>query len=323
MYLVTKTLLSRRAFLPLASMGGFSAVLAPRAALAGSFPNRTINFIIPSAAGGGFDAYGREFAELLQQRLHVGVEPINEPGAGGAKAIFGLYNDVPDGYSISIVGIPGGLLHKPTAAFDINRLTWLANLGRDSFGLAVSAKSGLQTIADLRALAAKRPIAFSADGPGSTGYFINRIFTAALGLESKIVTGFKGSGSSLLAVTRGDVDATVQSLDTIRRMQKGGFVRLIFAFEDKSSIPGVEDAAAVNQEDFGKLFQWRTVTAPPGLSEATAQILSSALVEAAQSKAAQGWAKKTHTNLYPLNRQQTVQMIQEQEALVKKWKHVL
>ncbi len=290
-------------------------------AQAATYPSRTINFIIPYAAGGSFDSYGREFSELLHQRLHVNVEPLNMPGAAGNEAIFELYRDRPDGYNISLINIPGVLRSKTKSGFDIDRLTWLANLGRDPLGLAVAAKSPIRSIADLQHLSTQRVISMSSSGLASTDYFATNVLAKALGLRVNIVTGYKGSVSSMVAVARKDVDAAVHSLSAIKRLESAGLVRPIFTFEPKSEIPGVEDATAVGKPDLGEIYQYRTIAGPPGLPPAIASILSEALVAAARTPNAQSWAAKINTVLYPLDQQQTISMLSAQESLIHKWQN--
>lgn len=315
---------ARRHFLKgTAAVGAGISFGISRPALAASFPDHPMTFIIPYGPGGSFDAYGRQFSELLHRSLKVNVEPTNMPGAAGKEAIFELYHDRPDGYNISMINVPGILLGKAQHGFDVSKLTWLANLGRDSYGLAVGAKTGIKTVADLKAFSAKRPIKFSSTGAGSTDYFATKILAAALGLRIEIVTGYKGSLNSAVAVARGDVDAVVHSLATLEKTQAAGLVRLIFVFQKKSPIAGVEDATAINQPDLGNIFQWRPVVAPPKLPAAIAATLSRALVAAAKSPAAAKWAAKIHTTLEPLDQQQTLAMLGVQQTLVNKWRKVL
>lgn len=278
--------------------------------------------MIPYGPGGSFDSYVREFSVLLPKFLPhpVNVEPINVPGAAGQEAIFQLYHDTPDGSYISLINVPGILLQKHHAGFDLHKLTWLANLGRDSYGLAVSAKSGINSIADLQVASAKKPIIFSSTGKGSTDYFATKVLAASLGLRVKFVTGYKGSVNSAVAVARGDVEAVVHSLATLENMQTSGLVKVIFVFQDKSPIPGVEDATSINKPDLGKIFQWRPVVGPPGMPADIAGVLSSALVAAAKSPTAQAWAAKIQTMLDPLDQRQTLAMLKSQEALVGRWR---
>lgn len=305
-----------------AGIAAWAGLATGRAAVT-RYPQRTINFIIPYAAGGGFDSYGREFSALLQRQLHVNVEPVNMPGAAGAEAIFEVFHDRPDGYNISLINVPGILRSKSQAGFDVSKLTWLANLGRDPLGLAVSARSPIRSIADLQAFSKRHVLSMSSSGVASTDYFATKVLAASLGLRVHIVSGYKGSVNSLVAVARGDVNASVHSLSAIQRMEAAGLVRLIFTFEPKSEVPGVEDASAVGKPDLGEIYQYRTVVAPPGLSPQIASQLSGALLHAASTRNARNWAAKIRTVLHPLDQRQTLAMLDRQIAMIHKWQHVL
>ena len=50
---------------------------------------------------------------------------------------------------------------------------------------------------------------------------------------------------------RGDGDAVITVLPTLRRMEEGKALRIIATFEAQGSLPGVPDATALTQPDFG------------------------------------------------------------------------
>jgi tripartite-type tricarboxylate transporter receptor subunit TctC len=315
--------ISRRQFLPAAALGVASLTL-PQIARAGNYPDQPISFIIPYGPGGTHDTYGREFASLLGRNLgHAVVAPINKPGAAGKEAIFQLLQAPPDGYNISLIEVPGILMARKSGPIDVGRLTWLANLGRDTYGLAVGHNSRIRNVADMKKLSAQRPIVFASTGVGSTDYLAVKVFAASLGLRVRLVSGYADSPNSVIAVTRGDVDAVVHSLTTLKQMQASGLSRTIFVFQEKSGMTGVEDASSVGKPDLGEIFAWRPVVAPPDLAQPLVARLSTALVDAAKSGPAKTWAAKIDTTLYPLDAAQTVKMVQQQKALVSKWSAVL
>jgi tripartite-type tricarboxylate transporter receptor subunit TctC len=314
--------LNRRKAIAAGTTFGAGAWMCGVSRAATRYPSQPINLIIPESPGGTFDAYGREFSRILQEQLKTNIEPTNVPGAGGAEAIFQIFGDAPDGYTLSLIGVPGGLLHKAQPEFDIMKLTWLANLSREPYGLATGANSSIKSFSDLKALSLKRPVTFAVDGPGSTGNFATTVLASSTGLQSKIVTGYLGSTEGLLATARGEVDVTVQSLATIVKMQTTNLVRLIFVFQDKSATAGIENAASLGKPELGQIFQWRSVVAPPGLPPQIASTLSAAFVEAAKSPDAKSWAVKTHATLYALNQQQTLQMVRTQQNLVDEWRNI-
>jgi len=300
-----------------------AAFAAP--AWADSYPSQTINFIIPYGPGGSFDAYGRKFAELLAAQLtpRVNVEPINTPGAAGKEAIFQLLQDAPDGYNISLINIPGILIAKKAGTINLDKLTWVANLGRDSYGLAVAKNGPIDNVADLQKLSAKRQLKFSSTGSGSTDFFATKVFAASLGLNVALVSGYNDSPNSVVAVARGDVDAVVHSLATLKDMEKSGLAKIIFVFQPKSPIPGVQDATSIGKPDLGNIYQWRPVVGPSALPAPVVATLSSALVVAAGTADAKSWASTIGTTLYPLGSADTLNMLAEQKALIAKWASVL
>ena len=106
-------------------------------------------------------------------------------------------------------------------------------------------------------------------------------------------------------------------------MAGSGLVRIIFAFQNKTALAGVEDASSIGQPDLGEIYQWFPVVAPPGLPPEITSTLSNALVKAASLPDATTWAKSAHTTLYPLNQTETLKMVATQTAIVAKWKSAL
>jgi tripartite-type tricarboxylate transporter receptor subunit TctC len=305
-----------------------AASCLPRAAQADNFPSQTINFIVPDGGGGSFDAYVRKFSQLMEPYLKpsVNVEPLTIPGAGGQAAVFNLLHDQPDGYNIGMVNVPGLLTaqyDKKRKPLDLSKLTWVANLGRESYGVAVSSKSSIHNVADLRKLSQTRKISFSSTGFGSTDYFATRVFNAALGLNFRQVLGYTGSSPTMIAVARGDVDAVVHSLATLQAMERSGLIRIIFVFQEDNAIPGIDNSTSVGKPELNDIYQWRPVAAPPSVPQNIIKILSDALIAAAKTPDAATWATTAGTTLYPLDYEAALGMIKTQEALVEKWKFVL
>jgi tripartite-type tricarboxylate transporter receptor subunit TctC len=127
----------------------------------------------------------------------------------------------------------------------------------------------------------------------------------------------------VVAVTRGDVDAVVHSLATLKQLEASGLAKILFVFQEKSPIPGVEDATSINKPDLGQIFQWRPVVGPAGLPPQVVATLSAALVKAASSPDAASWAAGLGTTLYPLDQAQTMAMVKTQRALIDKFSAAL
>lgn len=64
------------------------------------WPKRAIQLIVPLAAGGDTDFYGRTYAKYLQQELGQPVTVVNVTGAGGTVGAEQVKNSKPDGYTV-------------------------------------------------------------------------------------------------------------------------------------------------------------------------------------------------------------------------------
>lgn len=284
-----------------------------------------IDFIIPYAPGGGFDSYVRTVLPPLQRQLGVQVRPDNIDGAGGARAANMLYRTKADGSTISIVNIPGTMILQQQGGlgFDLAKLTWLANMGRDSYGLVIAANSPLKTIDDLRALGRRRTVQFPCVGPAGTGYSATKIGTHLLGVPSHVISGYKGTNDYIVAVMRGDGDAAIASLTAIHPFLQAGTVRLLCTFEEKGSVPGVPDATMLGQPDLASIIQLRPIAAPPGLPDDLKAAYSKALVTAMRDPVVTAWAKKKHASLAPDDAAETAKLLQTQAQFIARWKDVI
>ena len=72
----------------------------PGGALAQGYPERTIKFVIPYAAGGATDILGRLLASGLSEKLGQPVLVENRPGAGTVLAAGQVAKAAPDGYTL-------------------------------------------------------------------------------------------------------------------------------------------------------------------------------------------------------------------------------
>jgi tripartite-type tricarboxylate transporter receptor subunit TctC len=315
--------IGRRDFIAGMALAGSGLGIPPAQATA-SFPAKDISFIIPYAPGGGFDEYVRAVVPAMQARLPnpVNVLPLNIEGAAGARGATQLYQARPDGYTISIMNVPGIVIMQIQGGlhFDLNALTFLCNMGVDAYGIAVPKNSPLKSMADLQKLAKTRPIKFPCIGPAGTAYSATRIGAHLLGFEAQIIPGYKSSSDYIVATIRGDGDVIVASLAAMSQFIDSGMIRVLATFEEHSSIPGAEDATTLKLPDLVKVTALRPVTAPPNLPPEVAAQLSTCLINAMKDPKVIAWAKANRANLQPDDAETTKRLFQEQVAFITTWK---
>src|SRR5919201_2192593 len=178
--MTTPTLLSQR--------GGFSgrmtrraalstiAALLPTAVLAQPFPSRPIRLIVPFAAGGAADLFGRSLASGLGAELGQQVVIETRGGAGGLTGVDATAKSAPDGYTICLAGaaalsaIPFMVSKMP---FDWRKdLALLTLVVRVPEVLIVHPALGVDTLVDLVAYARPHPgkINFGSAGAGAVNH---------------------------------------------------------------------------------------------------------------------------------------------------------
>ena len=64
------------------------------------YPNRQVNFIVPFAPGGGFDALARQLGQKLADRLGKPVVIENRTGGGTVIAANAVAKAAPDGHTL-------------------------------------------------------------------------------------------------------------------------------------------------------------------------------------------------------------------------------
>jgi tripartite-type tricarboxylate transporter receptor subunit TctC len=319
---------SRRAFL---SAGAASLVFGARAAAAAAigFPAKNIQFIIPYAAGGGFDSYVRFISPVIERYLpnRVSIVPINVTAGSGSRGTTQLYRSKPDGYTIGIFDVPGMFIQQAVqggSAYDLSRFAWIGCMGEgERYLVGAGANSPLKTYADLQALSAKRPVKFAVTGNEGTATAATIIGTEVLGIKRQLITGYRGSSDYIVAAIRGDCDAVISATSTMTRFARAGQLRILASFEAHSSFPGVPDASSLGKPELDQITVERPVGAPPGTKPEIQDLLSAALAKALADPKVVAWAKENDVIMRSKTPAEAAALVARQRNFFEHWKRYL
>lgn len=304
---------------------GLAAAVITAAPAQAEYPmDGKITFVIPYNPGGGFDAIVRAFAPALETVMGTTVVPENIPGASGTRGGQAVYRAAPDGYTIGIFNIPGLTVSEATdrdIGFPLGEITWIANLATEKYAIAVQKDSPIQSVADLCAL--DRPIKLSDTGVDSTSSITAVISFDILGCPITNVTGYGGSNDTMIAVMRGEVDATLKPIGSLSKYVDSGDLRLIFTLTEDTAVEGVQNATEIGHPELAKFTINRVVGAPPGVPADVVAKLSDAFAAALDSASVQEWAGGTGTELAFMPADATSAMMADLASFYQQYKALL
>jgi tripartite-type tricarboxylate transporter receptor subunit TctC len=245
-------------------LAGFAgAICCARAdEVADFYRGKTINVYIGVNVGGGYDFEARLLARFMKAHIpgNPTLVPQNMVGAGGIKMANYMYSLAPqDGTAIGMfpdtliavqaVGIEG-------VQYDANKFSWLGTVGTSPETLAVWHTAGVHTIEEAR----HKELLIAASNPGAATYIFPRMLNELIGTRLKLVSGYQGNSTMVLAMERGEVDAVSNSWDSWKSLNpdwiKDKKINLLVQTEPKAEdldIPSVEDLAR-NDDDL-KIIQ--------------------------------------------------------------------
>jgi tripartite-type tricarboxylate transporter receptor subunit TctC len=210
-----------------------------------SFAGKTIRVVVPVAAGGGLDLQSRALAPLLQAHI-PGNPPVivqNVAGAGGIVAGNLFMRE--QGPELTIlqchIGHPLYQLLGHDIKYDVRRWHFLGGAKRDFMPILQRAELPYTNIGEWTQ--SNKPIVWSADTLGSTVENPARIMRSA-GVKIRIVSGYPGGTARLLAVLRGEADATPEVLATAKPHLDAGKLKVVGRLIPPP-IPGYPDAPYV------------------------------------------------------------------------------
>jgi tripartite-type tricarboxylate transporter receptor subunit TctC len=249
------------------------------------YRGKQVRFISGYSAGGLFDTatriMARHVGKFIPGNPNVWVD--NMTGAGGLIATNYLANAAPRDGSV-LLNLDGALLRlqalgNPSAKFDARQFNWLTSPAPDLQVCWVSKASGWSSITE--AIGSSKQLKVGGLAPGTFPSDNARTLQAALGVNLRLVDGFKGVSEIRIAMEAGEVDGSCSSYEGVKRAfpkeLEAGDIRVIVQVGE-NTWPGLEKVpsalnlaktdkdkqllriAIIGPNDINRLF-----TLPPGV----------------------------------------------------------
>jgi tripartite-type tricarboxylate transporter receptor subunit TctC len=184
------------------------------------YKGKTIRFVVGFAAGGGYDLsariVGRHMGKHIPGNPTIVVE--NMTGAGSLIAANYTYNSAkPDGLFVGIWNSAYVLrqaLGDKAVRFDGRKLGWIGAPTKGTPFCSIMAHTGLKSLKDV--VAANRELKMGSTGPGSTYDDLPQILDRTLGTKFKVISGYEGTSTILVAMRRKEVDGGCWTWESAR-----------------------------------------------------------------------------------------------------------
>ena len=262
--------------------GGFGRMLLVAAALVGASSasaQMELKIMAPAAPGGGWDQTARSMQQaLMESGAAKSVQVTNIPGAGGTIGVAQFVNGAKgDGNQLMVNGfVMVGAILLNKAPVTLDQVTPIARLTQETQVIVVPANSPHKTAKDL-AEAVKKDIAkvtFAGGSAGGVDHIMAALFAAAAGADASKINyvPFSGGGESLAAIMGGKVTAGISGYGEYEGQIKAGKLRAI-GVTSPERIAGVDVPTFKEQGIDLVLTNWRSVVAPPGITEAQKKAL--------------------------------------------------
>ncbi|MGE5794883.1 MAG: Bug family tripartite tricarboxylate transporter substrate binding protein, partial [Bacteroidota bacterium] len=257
-----------------------------------AYPEKTIRFVIPSAAGGSPDVLMRILAQQLSAQLAVPIVVENRPGASFVIGTMEIVRAPPDGYTLGYGNIVSLAINRSllaTVPYDVEKdLTLIANCVRVFNLLAVNPKLPVGSVQELIAYARKNPgkLVMASAGNGTTGHLGGELFKAMTGTFILHVP-YRGSPQAINDLIAGEVNLMFDNLSSITPHAKAGRVRGLGVSGPRRS-PVFPDLPAIGEIVPGyETVAWGGVIGPANLPRDVVVRLNAEIKKALGSPAVQ------------------------------------
>ncbi len=253
------------------TLGLASATLlaSSRQALAQTWPDRPIKWVLSQPPGSGPDNVARLLSDRLTRAWGQTVVIDNRPGGQNAIGAQAAARAPADGYTFYFATtaalVTNPLLFKQLGYDPQNDFVPVAFIARSPFAVLVSVDSPVKTIEELiaRSKADKGKFTIGNEGPRTFSGMIARLFNARTRAEANLVP-YANIGVGTQSLMGGHIDALVADLASTAQFAKQGKLRVL-ATTASSRVAGWDDVPTLAEKLTGfDMVGWFAIVAPAG-----------------------------------------------------------
>ena len=258
-------------FVALAYVSGFAQ----------EFPNRSVQFIVPSSAGTTGDQLARLLGPKLGQRWNVPIVVENKVGAGGLIGIEAAAKSNPDGHVILFAATAFSTLpalRTKTPYDPLKSFAPIVLMGASPLVLVVTNNTPAKTVREFVDYAKKQPsgsLNYASPGVGGVQHLTMELFMQEAGIKLLHVP-YKSMSGALNDLAAGHVQAGVVVLQTALPLVQSGKMRAlaVLSAERVAPLPNTPTMAEAGIPNVVS-DAWFGVMAPAGTPSSTLNKINS------------------------------------------------
>lgn len=272
--------------------------IAPATVAAQGYPNRHIDLVSATGAGGGSDLVARMVADIIAKEKLLPQQVIvqNRPGGGGAVGQTYVAARRGDPYvfmqaATNLIGVP----IRTGLDVGVDKFTPLGAIGFDLNSLAVAADSPYRTLKEFIAAARDKPktISVGITSPGGNAHYLMHRLEKLTGARFNLVS-FKSGAESVTATMGGHIQATAENLGEVMGQVELKKLRLL-GVPAGNRLAGLPNVPTLKEQGYdihaGGL---RGFVAPAGIPRDAAKILEDTLAKVYKSATWRDYMTRNH-----------------------------
>ncbi len=291
----------------------------------GTFPNRTVKFLVPFPPGGINDVLARIVADKLQAKWGQPVVIENKTGAGGNIGADLAAQAAPDGYTL-LVAPPGPLainqsLYKQLS-YKPEEFVPITGIGKVPNVFIVRKDLPVNSVKELIDYVKANPgkVVFGSQGNGATPHLTANMFMSLTGTKM-IHVPYRGETLVLQDMLGGHVDLFFGNVSAALALWRDGRIKVL-AVTDSARTAAMPDVPTSAEAGLPGLLSagWFAMVGPPKLPAALQNEISKATVEVLKLPDVQAKFRALSVEPLPMTPAETAAFIKDE---ARRWGDVI
>ena len=207
------------------------------------YQGKTIEIIVTSSAGGGYDRYARMIGPyIVKYTGAANVIVTNMTGAGGKKGRNYVYNDAaPDGLTLILAKGAFSVLDELAGwtegiNYDLLNFNYLGLVAASKRGVVVATENArYNSLADM--LKATEPVKAGGTAKIGGGCEVSALIHHALDIPTILIPGYEGTKQMRVAIVSGELDTgAISDVSTAKYVAAGDVVCIGVVGDERSAL---------------------------------------------------------------------------------------